>query len=1191
MPDVDGHRFMGMLYLGSEDMYIRSVDIPDELVQAHRDGRLVLFVGAGASRDAPANLPDFRGLTRDVLRAAEAHDLLKRLPEDGGQAPFEPLDTLLGRLAERDVDVKRLVAEHLNRPDSQPNDLHLAIVSLARAGQPVRLVTTNYDLHLSTALRAEGIEVEEYRAPALPMGDDFQGVVYLHGSLAQDPRHLVVTDEDFGRAYLRDAWAARFLERMYSTYVVLFVGYSHGDVVMRYLARSLTRADGRYAFTERPARSDWRSLGIVPIGYQLANGSHRQLPEAIAGWATEASRGLLDHRQRVRELVNAAPTGVPEEESYLEATLADADRVQFFVEFARHELWLPWAARRPEFRQLFDARAELEAHSRSLAAWFVDHFVMHEDRTGDALNVVRDAGGRTSIYLWGVLAQAVWRADPRPDWLGPWLVMLVEQAPPGRSDLLEYLLSDLRLPDQQDAALLLFEHLTRPMATVEIGVFGGQSRIDIEVAGSEYGLREAWTKQLVPALPNIASDVLSIADRHLRRAFHLLAAATADSTPFDFISYSRSAIRPHAQDAHPGPIDVLVDAARDSLESAVDADLPIATSYIAVWGPSKVPLLRRLAIHGVSARADLSPTDKLDWLLDRGLLFDDEGQAEVFELLRQIVGELGADEGRRLVAAIDAGGPQLDDELSDLARYERLAWLLEAAPELPGGRERFEEIQSRHPDWRPSSHPDLRFVMETGWRQPKPPMTTEDLHTGLRDRPREVVRDLESYRDAQSLDATTWQDVADLIVGTVRTHPGDGQILLDTATAPVTPVASAVVRGWSRAEFEKETATSVVARILTLDLAQLAGDVADLLAAGGQEEADRTDWVRVPEARRIARQLWEVLGDSEPLPDTDDWLGRAINHPAGKLADFWIRAVSNDWKEAGDTWTGLPTDLRAPIERMLSGDSASTALAEPVIASQLRLLHGADPDWASRHVLPLLHWGDPPRATRAWHGFLYWGRPTPPLLAAGLLDHYLDAASHAGEFGDRLRRQLARHLAGIATSREPAPAEWVRRFTRAGDEELRVEWLHAIGWMMRDLPEDEVTAQWNGWMRQYWKDRLRTIPIALAPTEASAMASWLPHLGPSVAEAVGLLVQRPASLDGDRLLLRDLEKADPLLEEWPGQIATALAHLLQHTTGLFWGCEVLHRIVGRLSPGAGQEALTTIREHALRLGCKGAAEW
>ena len=201
-------------------MRIGDVDIPAKLVEAHQTGRLVLFVGAGASIAPPSNLPTFQTLTEGI--AAESG-----VPVTG------QLDQFLGVLREEHkVDVHARVAARIGAADSRPNTLHEAILALATTSPVPRIVTTNYDIHLSTTLAAHGRLLHEYLAPALPMGDDFDGIVYLHGRLGQQPRHLVVTDEDFGRAYLRDAWVARFLERMFATYAVLFIGYSHSDLVM-----------------------------------------------------------------------------------------------------------------------------------------------------------------------------------------------------------------------------------------------------------------------------------------------------------------------------------------------------------------------------------------------------------------------------------------------------------------------------------------------------------------------------------------------------------------------------------------------------------------------------------------------------------------------------------------------------------------------------------------------------------------------------------------------------------------------------------------------------------------------------------------------------------------------------------------------------------------------------------------------
>lgn len=1162
-------------------MYFRAVELPNELIQAHRDNRLVIFVGAGASRAAPSNLPDFGQLTRDIIEDAHASDL------DLDEGP----DVLLGRLIERGVDVKRLVAQKLSPAGSQPNDLHRAIVALATAGPAVRIVTTNYDRHLSTALDAANVDVDEYRAPALPMGDDFDGIVYLHGSLDRDPRHLVVTDQDFGRAYLRDAWAARFLERMYATYTVLFIGYSVSDIVMRYLARSLSDVQPRFALTHQPGRSDWRSLQIGPVGYDAESSEHSHLTGVIDEWATEASRGLLDHRQRVRELVTSPPSGIPDEESYLEATITDPVRVRSFVEFADQEDWLTWLHAKPSFRPLFNPRAVLEPESRELAGWFVERFVLREDRTATALTAVADAGGRLSPELWQILGQGLNGKVPASGWLGPWLVLMVEQAPPGSRHQLEYFLADARLPDERAAALLLFDHLTQPTGDLPPPILE-RAKVDVDVAGHDHWLREAWTEQLAPALPEIAPDILATADRHLRRAHQLLAVADANAHPFDPLSFRRSAIYPHPQDTHPEPFDVLLDAARDSLEAALDASFTLAVGYLESWSASSVPLLQRLAVHGWAHRSDVRGVDKLEWLLEHDWIFNDTVRAELFHLLKHAVDDLDEPGASRLVDAI-ARGPESDNEdRRDRARFDLLQVLLEARPDLAGGCALLDEIQARHPEWEPSEHPELAHTVQSGFRRPNPPMTVDELHQKIQNDPTAAVHELLEFQDADfSLTEPTWEDTLGLTADTVREHPTDGLSLLEHAGDGVTAIAPAAIRGWSQAALTEEATLKVLDRIPALELGALTHEVADLLADGGQRESHPTQWFRLEPARDLARELWTKLQESDFDPPPDDWLGRAINHPAGKVAQFWIQAVASDWRAAEDSWEGLPVELTEPLEQMLSGDGFHNALAETVIASQLRFLHSADPDWTLQYVLPLLDWADPDRALRAWNGYLFWGRPTRPLLEAGLLEHYLTTATMEAHLSDELRRLLARHLAGIATSSAQPPDTWVGRFTRAATTSLRTEWLEAITWILRDLPADEVVAQWRNWLRPYWEQRLASIPVSLTLEEASTMAGWAPYLGTAISECVELVKQAPAALDQDRLLLPQLDTAEESAMPPAEPVAELLAHLLKHTTEALWDCRALHLVVTRVRTEARPATLQTIREEALRLGCVDAPNW
>ena len=199
---------------------------------------------------APSNLPRFRELAQRIA--------------DDSQIPYTPADLekpdeFLGRIDDGNVAVHVRVRDLIGSADSQPNELHKAIVDLASTSSAFRIVTTNYDRHLSSFLPGE---LDEFEAPALPPGNDFSGLVYLHGSVRQDPGRLVVTAADFGRAYISPGYAARFLAGLFEDLAVVFIGYGLNDTLMRYLAKALSADAQMYALTDGPEDPRWDQHGL-----------------------------------------------------------------------------------------------------------------------------------------------------------------------------------------------------------------------------------------------------------------------------------------------------------------------------------------------------------------------------------------------------------------------------------------------------------------------------------------------------------------------------------------------------------------------------------------------------------------------------------------------------------------------------------------------------------------------------------------------------------------------------------------------------------------------------------------------------------------------------------------------------------------------------------------------------------------
>ena len=100
--------------------------------------------------------------------------------------------------------------------------------------------------------------------------------------------------------------------------------------------------------------------------------------------------------------------------------------------------------------------------------------------------------------------------------------------------------------------------------------------------------------------------------------------------------FGRRAIEPHEHDSHPQSLDVLIDSARDSLEHLAARQPEIAATWCDQLIRSDIPILRRLAVHALNLRSDLTPSTKIDWVIDKIGLHDRPARHELFRVMRAI---------------------------------------------------------------------------------------------------------------------------------------------------------------------------------------------------------------------------------------------------------------------------------------------------------------------------------------------------------------------------------------------------------------------------------------------------------------------------------------------------------------------------------------------------------------------------
>lgn len=1178
-----------------------NVELPEELLAGRAEGQLVIFAGAGVSQGPPSNLPSFRRLAHEIA------------PPGREQTGDETVDQFLGRLASDRVKVHRLVSDYISSADSRPTELHENLLRLFEKSEEVRLVTTNFDRHfVSVAEEMFENEIPVYAGPAVPLGGEFRGIVHLHGLVGKGrPRDLVITDQDFGRAYVTDGWAARFLAEVFQNYRVLFVGYSHRDQVVRYLARGIVPRDSRFAFQSEDEDPDfWKRHGVELVSYPREDDDdeHKELRQAVRAWVQRTQLGATDQEQKIQRILSSGLPLDPVDEDYLRGALGETSTTRFFIRHASAPDWLEWIEDRDPFTQLFDPRQDVDEVGQHLSYWFARQIVCRDPDRG--IETIVDKGPVMNRVLWNSVARAVSQEDQRPsgDQLAR-LVGLLLTYPPQvvPSHALEMILGECDPREDTEAALLLSEFLLEPV--VEIRRRPALSRLAngdeaemrlyprLHLRGAEHYLREN-VEELLERVPDLVTDrLLSVAGTHLRKAHSLLESYDRASG----LTGRRSAIEPHSQDQYKRDVDILIETARDAAELAADQGREYVDGLFNQWEAS-VPILERMAVHILRGSSYHAADEKIDWTIKNDLVFNVDCRHEVYMLLQDAYPDASNGSREELLEVIEAGpdipddGGDIDAEhLRDSARFRLLNWLSEEAPE----EDRIHEMLARIQDRRGFSEPE----------HPEFGMWSTGVRTVTAVSPRSVdelvemdpsdANDLEwllSYEGEAGFEGPSREGLVEEITTTVEESFEWGKQLAKSLA--------------QQGEWQTDLWRGFLSGLENLSLSSQQWRTILTLLAEAPELPDRNAWALLRTLEAGVKEEGipsELLGRVEGIcetyyrgmeryfdldPDTRNLLTSSLNNIAGRAIHLLLHVLIRRWREE-DTWEQLPVAHRELYEDVTASETTNAQAALPMLASRLHFLYDLDQEWTSNYLIPLFGWEEhDEEAQLVWHGYLTWGRWNDEMLEH-LLPMYRQTVEHVNLLGE-LDRQLWGHIAHIAvfSSRDSVRDGWLYQILEATDLEGRAGWANAMSTALGQLDAEGQQEAWEEWLSDYWQDRINGIPVRLAPDEVGAMMTrWLLSLQSVFPELVERLIESPRpTVDGYGVMWNRVEDSD-LAEEYPAELARLIEYLLAGFEGQYLGSRFVASIVEQLIDAEVEaDRLRRICDDLSRLGYADAQE-
>ncbi|KTD03719.1 hypothetical protein Lgee_0532 [Legionella geestiana] len=964
--------------------------------------------------------------------------------------------------------VRSALAEILTPSSSTPDATatHEALLLLAenREGR-IRLITTNFDLLFEKVKTSKSLSFKSFNAPLLPVPKArWDGLVYLHGLLPNEPTEsdldqLILSSGDFGRAYLIERWAARFVSELFRNFSVCFVGYSINDPVLRYMTDAIAAegllgekplemfAFGGYADGEEvECKNGWEAKNVTPILYR-EDEYHTHLHNTLGVWAKAYRDGVRSKEQIVVECAIANPitstkhnniigrmlwalndpSGLPAKRF---AELDPVPSLDWLEPLSQQYLFSP----RMAIVDDGDHSSKLDVVTIQLIRWLIRHL-------DDPKLLVRlvNRGGQLHDFFRQKLKQRLGELDrlistknateldrirenapnaiPRPEMRTLWYLMIDGHIKPkkGNNDLSLYSwINQFERDGLTTGMRLSLRKILTPLLSLSDSCLRNDDKNDLGnwdvVLASTHHAHDALVQlsenmKWKEALPALLNDFNTL----LRDLFDLRRELGAVNDKEDDSYWHQPSISEHPQNEYHNYKDwtILIKLTREAWIELAKRSPERARIYAEAWMHVPYPVFKRFSFFAAAHEGVISHRQALDWLLsdERWWFWSNETKRETIRLLVFLAPQLDVTMMAELEQAILSELPR-DMHCTDISTddshkaiehsvFLRLAKVAQTGVALSEVGERRLKEIEMKYGWLLA--PDERDEFP-GWMSSGSGLFQPKNFTPLPRRRRGVLDYLLAH---PVLDESQGDDWRRRCSESFQATAYALYKLAKTNNWPVNRWRDAL-QAWAEEKLSDcswRFMASVVVEAPNDFLQSLSHGVSRWLEVAAKTfEGDDSFFLKL--AQRILQLDFDHNGE------IDDYISHAINHPIGHITFAliyrWLRQKPNDGQ-------GLPEDVKSIFTELCDIKIAKFRSARVLLSAHVISLFRTDKAWSAQYLLPLYKWNSlSDEAKSVWQGFLWSLQLYRPFIEA-IKSDFLDMANYYIQLAD-YHHQFARLL-------------------------------------------------------------------------------------------------------------------------------------------------------------------------------------
>lgn len=1142
-------------------MYFNNINFPNQIVDAIQENKLVVFAGAGASTGKPTLLPNFENLA-------------KKIAEGTGNiiGKNEPCEVFLGKLKAKDIQVNELAADILSGTCLDYNPLHEAIVDLFPAPHKIRIVTTNYDKMFEKVLTDRGFEIPVYNAPALPIGDDFNGIVHVHGNVDY-PKYMVVTDDDFGKAYLTEGYASKFLVKLFEAYTVLFVGYSYKDSILRYLTRAMFRENrgNKYILTD-DMESNWDVLGIEPVRFPRRG--YKKERVALIKMGLCAQRGLLEWKNRLSEIADNPPQDLTFD-AEVEYCLENIERARILAHSVHGVGWISFLDKKKVFDRCFSKESDFLEEDKLWADWLCDNFVGKADEY--IFQLIFAHNNSINIKFANILIdRAIGIEEIETD------------------ALVEYTL----LTREYLSNIWLIEELTEKLYR------RGASRVGFDIYKKFFDFKLILRKRYWPQLDSLEYKLAFIGQYHeIEQTWSKIKEKSTDEFAFDVIRFVRErieSIHDHfayvnqaSKDSEPFEIEMLpLEDLNDSFydenpililnQMFIDAAGVLKTqnkgklkNSLLICIDSESMLMKKIVLLAIRKTKIFTSKQTLSLLLGKGFINSINLREQVFLLVKEILGGLTGKEKDKIIDAIEDIGRNTQNRDDKYRVYNWCVWLQRCNVRMPRVDHIINDMTSKY-EFEPSNHPErVPFATESEvWIPDISPLTENELKG--KDYV-ELAHYLQNYKEDQ-LEGPSRYGLMKMFANCVSQD-------FDWAKKVLTSMLDEKIdekdvwRSFFAGIKDSKVSLSESVSLITYLANQLISSGYSYYLADYLYQTLRHDDVKEQfrdmedELFHASEKIW--MNRSHEKPDLRRPIDYTLNTTIGYIILSWINMVS--YYEQGE----IPNKYRDKFEEALELQTWERNVAVCILAGHFNLLCYLDKEWCVRTLSPFLRGIDKQTYLYAWEGISFFSRRINKDTADIVSPIYYEALEHLSWLeGDARSGYIELFLVLLIYVVNNPTLKYIPTFYKNASENDICSFIADIKFRLRNMDVQDLTRWWDGWLKHFLENRKKNKPIPIFEEENKKIIELLPVLEVVFDDAVATICSGPMPKEVDNTLWYSLDKNE-IADKHPHSLARVITSILMNCSNSAFSALKIRNLVDKIK-GLDEEEIHMLNEALLK---------